>query len=59
MHDEQFQRGQKVRINANGLEGAISAIFTDAGGTQYRVDYADASGCIQDRYFRADEITAL
>jgi hypothetical protein len=58
MHDEQFTIGQRVRIHANGIEGTVNAVFTDADGTQWRVEYASATGVLNDRYCRASEIAA-
>lgn len=58
MHDDQFVIGQSVRIAWTGLVGKVKAIFTDASGTQYSVEYADSNGLITDRYFRGNEISA-
>ncbi len=58
MHDEQFVIGQSVHIAGNGLFGKVKAIYTDVGGTQYSVEYADSNGLITDRYFRGNEIAA-
>jgi hypothetical protein len=58
MHEDAFVIGQSVRIDAHGIGGKVRAFYTDAGGTQYSVEYVDSTGRITDRYFRGNEISA-
>lgn len=58
MREDAFVIGQSVRIADNDIVGKVRAIYTDADGTQYSVQYADSTGRIADRYFRGNEISA-
>lgn len=53
-----YEIGDPVRIKANGRDGTVDATFTDRNGTQYRVEYADASGSLCSDYRWADQLEA-
>lgn len=52
---QKSQLNDRVRLSANGRDGKVNAIYTDVDGTQYRVEYADASGTIHNHWARPGE----
>lgn len=48
----------KVEIIPHGVVGIIDAVYTDRRGVQYNVEYKDASGAIQNRYYSPEQLRA-
>lgn len=59
MRDYEFGLDDRVQIIANGKQGTVKALFTNAGGNQYSVQYVNDIGDVCERYFRPSEIAAL
>lgn len=56
MDQQQFKLGDRVKLAANAREGRVDALYFDAGGPQFRVEYADASGGIGSHWARPGEL---
>lgn len=52
-----FSKGQKVAINAVVPKGPITALRMDENGDFfYQIEWADANGVTQQRWFSEDEL---
>lgn len=57
MHESEYSLEDPVRIAANGKDGTVKGIYSDAGGFQYSVQYCDDNGLVSDRYFRGSDLS--
>lgn len=54
-----FMIGKRVKIKSVGMQGTIDAMYVDALGTQWRVQYTDATGTIHDIYRPESDLEAI
>lgn len=53
-----FAVGERVNINANGLNGTVIGQWNGRRGQQFSVEYADRNGLVTDRWFFPEDIAA-
>lgn len=55
-----FEIGQHVKITSTPevIHGTVNAIYIDARGASFYVQYVDGTGRVQREYFTADELQA-
>lgn len=56
MEQQEIKIGSEVEILRNQRRGVVDAIFTDRGGTQYRVEWVKPDSEIRSDYFRAQDL---
>lgn len=52
-----FQKGDVVKLNATVPQGPVAALrMTEDGVIQYLVEWTDAAGATQQRWFNEDQL---